>query len=95
MTIFEIVLGILFLIMGGLLCYIIIGSAYYTVFEYIPWRSLPECSELNISQDQFVWNSPRQIPEGINVIKCHSNSFSYEGGGIPLFKFGRFNSLIS
>lgn len=93
MTIFEMVLGILFLIMGGLLCYIAIGTADYTVFEYIPWKGLSECDELNISNDQFVWNSPRIIPDEVKnlVVNCHSSAFSYEGSGIPLFKLGRFN----
>ena len=100
---FMIVFGFLFvfimlLIIIGMFCLIgmvisgtmaIVGVTHYTVAEYIPYTNLPECVSLNLT-DEFVWNSPRQVPDGLDVIRCQGEIF-YVAGGQPLFYLGSFS----
>lgn len=66
-----------------------VGATHYTVVEFIPYKNLPECNNLNLTEE-FVWNSPRQVPEGIEVIRCNGGVY-YDGGGKPLFNMGGFS----
>ena len=75
-----IVFGILAVI--GILFYIPDANAY---------DNLPQCKDLQINPDEFVWNSPLMTPKDVDVVHCHASAFGYEGGGRPLFNRGSFH----